>query len=168
MDIAAAVADILFRSGAVRIDASRPFTFVSGVKSPIYCDNRILLSFVKEREKVTDLLCSVVESHGGAQRLDTVAGIATGAIPFGAWLSARLEKPFVYVRADAKTHGLGKQIEGVLPEGSRVLLVEMLFGRQGEEWLLVRQSSRTTPELHARLLRVRISKSGRFAISIPS
>lgn len=113
----------LLETGAVKLRPDEPFTWASGWKSPIYCDNRRTLSFPETRTFVRDCLCRLSEDF---PEFDVVAGVATGAIAQGALVADKLGRPFVYVRSAPKDHGMGNLVEGYLPEGSRVLVVEDL------------------------------------------
>ncbi len=123
------VARDLLRIGAVELRPSDPFTWASGLRSPIYCDNRLTLSEPAVRRRLTDGFAALVEAHDLAP--DVVAGTATAGIPHAAWLADRLGLPMVYVRASAKGHGRGNQIEGRLPEDARVVLIEDLVSTGG-------------------------------------
>jgi orotate phosphoribosyltransferase len=95
-----------------------PFTFASGIKSPIYCDNRLLLGNVAARTVISDAFAAMVSDA------EVVAGTATAGIPWAAWVAERAAKPMAYVRSGAKAHGRGRQIEGASVAGKRVLLME--------------------------------------------
>jgi orotate phosphoribosyltransferase len=112
------VALALLQAQAVLLRPHEPFTFASGIKSPIYCDNRLLLGNVAARTVISDAFAAMV---GDA---DIVAGTATAGIPWAAWVAERANTPMAYVRSGAKTHGRGRQIEGASVEGKRVLLME--------------------------------------------
>lgn len=123
------VARQLLEIGAVRLSPKEPFTWVSGWKSPIYCDNRKALSDVRAREDIaTGLFGICVDDFAEA---DVVVGVATGAIAWGALVADLLGLPFAYVRAKAKDHGLGNQIEGVVNPGDKVVVVEDLISTGG-------------------------------------
>ncbi|MBO4499462.1 MAG: orotate phosphoribosyltransferase [Bacteroidaceae bacterium] len=122
------VAEKLLETGAVQVRPEKPFTWASGWHSPFYCDNRRTLSFPLVRDLVRDSLCSAA---GSFREFDVVAGVATGAIAQGALVADRLRKPFVYVRPTPKDHGMANQIEGFLPEKSRVLVIEDLISTGG-------------------------------------
>ena len=123
------VARDLLRIGAVLLRPDEPFTWASGLRSPIYCDNRLTLSEPALRRRLTDGFLAVLDREGLAP--DVIAGTATAGIPHAAWLADRLEKPMVYVRSSPKGHGRGNQIEGRLGEGARVVLVEDLVSTGG-------------------------------------
>lgn len=118
-------AEKLLQAEAVRLSPQHPFTWASGWKSPIYCDNRKLLSLPFVREYVKSELCNVVfEKFPDA---DLIAGVATAGIAWGAMVADQLKLPFVYVRAKAKEHGLGNQIEGSYTKGQKAVVVEDLI-----------------------------------------
>jgi orotate phosphoribosyltransferase len=110
-------------------DENNLFTWVSGIKSPIYCDNRLIISYPRVRDFIADSFARLIEEHAG--EFDVVAGTATAGIPHAAWVASKLNKPMVYVRSEAKGHGKGNQIEGRLAEGQRVVLIEDLLSTGG-------------------------------------
>ncbi|MDA8218577.1 MAG: orotate phosphoribosyltransferase [Dehalococcoidales bacterium] len=130
-DRAHEAAAILLRVGAVNINAEEWFTYTSGIKSPIYTDNRLLISFPEERQRIVTLLAAAADEAVGLDNVDVVAGTATAGIPFAAWLADRLQRPMVYVRGSAKAHGLARQIEGRTAPGERVVVVEDLVTTGG-------------------------------------
>jgi orotate phosphoribosyltransferase len=113
-----AIAATLLRAGAVLLRPDEPFTFASGLRSPVYCDNRLLLGDVAARREV---IAAFAARCGGAEVL---AGPATGGIPWAAWAAEALGLPMAYVRGAAKGHGRGRQIEGAAVSGRRVVLLE--------------------------------------------
>lgn len=120
-----AVAEKLLQVKAIRLNVKEPFTWASGWKSPIYCDNRKVLSFPHVREFIKSELCNVIfEEFGEA---DLLAGVATAGIAWGAMAADQLKLPFVYVRPKPKEHGLGNQIEGDYQTGAKVVVVEDLI-----------------------------------------
>ncbi|MCO5292773.1 MAG: orotate phosphoribosyltransferase [Chitinophagaceae bacterium] len=124
MNDAKAVAEKLLQVNAIRLSPSEPFTWASGWKSPIYCDNRSVLSFPFVREFIKSEMCNVLfEKLGDA---DMIAGVATAGIPWGAMAADQLKLPFIYVRSKPKDHGLGNQIEGRFEKGMKVAVVEDL------------------------------------------
>jgi orotate phosphoribosyltransferase len=127
--VADEVAAILLRIGAVSLSPRELYTWSSGVRSPIYCDNRRLLSFPKEREEVVGAWSQLVLTR--CPDVQVLAGVATAGIPHAALLADRLRLPMVYVRPEPKDHGLGKAIEGLLPSGSRVVVIEDLISTAG-------------------------------------
>ena len=114
---------------AVKVQPDAPFTWASGWKSPFYCDNRKTLSYPELRTFVKDNLVVLVKEFFA--EADAVAGVATGAIAQGALVADAMELPFCYVRSKAKDHGMGNLIEGTLPEGSKVVVVEDLISTGG-------------------------------------
>jgi len=110
---------------AVRLSVEKPFTWASGWKSPIYCDNRLLLSHPKARLFVYKNLARVISQN--YEKVDVIAGVATGAIAWGVLVAEELGKPFVYVRPKPKDHGTGAQIEGEIQAGANVVVVEDLI-----------------------------------------
>ncbi len=122
------IARQLLATEAVRLRIDNPFTWASGWKSPFYCDNRRTLSFPEVRTQICEALCQDSKTF---PEFDVVAGVATGAIAQGALVADRLGKPFVYVRSAPKDHGMANLIEGLLPEGSRVLVIEDLVSTGG-------------------------------------
>jgi orotate phosphoribosyltransferase len=125
-EAAATTAGILLETEAVHFSPDKPFTFTSGRKSPVYIDCRRLISFPRARRKLMDLGAELIERRIGFESLDAIAGGETAGIPFAAWLSERLSLPMLYIRKQPKGFGRNAQIEGVLGQGQRVLLVEDL------------------------------------------
>ena len=123
------IAEALLQVKAVKLQPDSPFTWASGWKSPIYCDNRVTLSYPEVRTLIKTELAEAIRREFDAP--DVVAGVATGAIAQGALVADLLGLPFVYIRPVAKDHGMGNQIEGELPAGSRVLVVEDLISTGG-------------------------------------
>ncbi len=112
----------LLSIGAVAFSPDRPFTWASGLLSPVYCDNRLTLGHPAIRRRITDGFAAAVSDL----HFDVVAGTATAGIPHAAWLADRLGLPMVYVRSAAKGHGRGRRVEGPLDPGARVVVVEDL------------------------------------------
>ena len=128
-DIAKRTAEALLQINAIKLQPNNPFTWASGWKSPIYCDNRVTLSFPKVRTFLRQQLATqIVEVYG---KPDVIAGVATGAIAIGALVAEELGIPFVYVRPEAKKHGRKNQIEGFLDTGKNVVVVEDLISTGG-------------------------------------
>ena len=123
------VAQTLLQIKAIKLRPANPFTWASGWKSPIYCDNRTILSYPEARTSVCQGLAEIVKKSG--INYDFIAGVATGAIAQGVLVAQLLDKPFVYVRPKPKEHGMGNQIEGHLPEGSKVMVIEDLISTGG-------------------------------------
>ncbi len=120
-----AVAEKLLQVKAIRLNVKEPFTWASGWKSPIYCDNRKVLSFPHVREFIKSEMCNVIfEQFADAELL---AGVATAGIAWGAMAADQLKLPYVYVRPKPKEHGLGNQIEGFYEAGQKVVVVEDLI-----------------------------------------
>ena len=116
-----AVAEKLLQVAAVKLSPEKPFTWASGWKSPIYCDNRKVLSFPYTRDFIKSEMCNVIfESF---PNVDMLAGVATAGIPWGAMAADQLKLPYIYVRPKPKEHGLGNQIEGSFEAGKSVLVV---------------------------------------------
>lgn len=119
------VAEKLLQIGAVKLNVENPYTWASGWKSPIYCDNRKLLSFPYERDFIKSELCSIIfEKFPDA---DMLAGVATAGIAWGAMAADQLKLPYIYVRPKPKEHGLGNQIEGDASQGKKILVIEDLI-----------------------------------------
>jgi len=123
------MAAMLLRVGAVTLRPTSPFRLASGLLSPIYCDNRILISHPRERRQVTLGFARLLQEQGIP--VDVVAGTATAGIPYAAWLAAELRLPMVYVRSSAKGHGKERLVEGVLSAGQRAVVVEDLVTTGG-------------------------------------
>jgi len=122
---AAKVAEILLKTKAVLLSVDRPFTWASGWKSPIYCDNRKLLSYPSERKIIVEGFMQIFK-HAFSQATK-IAGVATAGIPWASMIAERLDLPMVYVRPAPKDHGLQNQIEGEVFQGEKVLVVEDLI-----------------------------------------
>ena len=122
-------AEKLLNVKAIKLQPANPFTWASGWKSPIYCDNRKTLSFPDLRTFVKIELCHAIQEN--FPEAEAVAGVATGAIAQGALVADQLGKPFVYVRSKPKDHGMGNLIEGELPAGAKVVVVEDLISTGG-------------------------------------
>ena len=119
-------AEILLDIEAVNFRPDDPYTFTSGRKSPSYIDCRRIISFPSARRELSRLAVELIERDIGSGEIDVVAGGETAGIPFAAWIADALEQPMIYVRKQPKSFGRMAQIEGELPEGARVLLVEDL------------------------------------------
>ncbi|MCK7605855.1 orotate phosphoribosyltransferase [Geobacillus stearothermophilus] len=131
-DIAAKLLEI----GAVALQPNEPFTWSSGLKSPIYCDNRLTLAYPDVRRLIAAGLAELIRTH--FPKADLIAGTATAGIPHAAWVSERLGLPMCYVRSQAKAHGKGKQIEGKAEPGQRVVVIEDLISTGGSSLAAVR------------------------------
>jgi len=123
------IAKYLLQIKAKKLDTKNPFTWASGWKSPIYCDNRKTLSYHKIRTYIRQEFVRLIAEEFG--NIDVIAGVATGGIAQGALVAQDIGLPFVYVRATEKKHGLGNQIEGVIEEGQSVVVVEDLISTGG-------------------------------------
>ena len=119
------IAEFLLEIKAIKLQPDKPFTWASGWKSPIYCDNRVILSYPKIRTFVREQFVNTIEQHFG--KPDIIAGVATGAIAHGALVADLMELPFIYIRSEAKSHGLTNLIEGKLEEGQSVVVIEDLI-----------------------------------------
>ena len=118
-------AEVLLQINAIKLNPKNPFTWASGWKSPIYCDNRLVLSFPTVRDYIKKEIAKNIEIEFG--KPDVIAGVATGAIGIGALVAEYLGLPFVYVRPEAKKHGRQNQIEGYIEKGQNVVVVEDLI-----------------------------------------
>jgi orotate phosphoribosyltransferase len=118
------VAEKLLQINAIKLSPAAPFTWASGWKSPIYCDNRKTLSFPFIRDYIKSELCNVIFEQ--FQEADLLAGVATAGIPWGAMAADQLKLPYIYVRPKPKEHGLGNQIEGHFEKGQKTVVIEDL------------------------------------------
>lgn len=124
-DTAKKTAEVLLQINAIKLEPENPFTWASGWKSPIYCDNRIVLSFPPIRNFIRETMAKHIEKTFG--KPDVIAGVATGAIGIGILVAEFMGLPFVYVRPEAKKHGRQNQIEGFIQKGQNVVVVEDLI-----------------------------------------
>ena len=124
-DTAKKTAELLLQIKAIKLQPNDPFTWASGWNSPIYCDNRITLSFPKIRNYLRENLANLIEQEYG--KPDVIAGVATGAIAMGVLVAQHLNVPFIYVRPEPKSHGRKNQIEGLLEKNKTVVVVEDLI-----------------------------------------
>ena len=124
-DTAGKTAELLLQINAIKLKPENPFTWASGWKSPIYCDNRIILSYPIIRNYVREEMAKQLEKLYG--KPDVIAGVATGAIGIGMLVAEMLGLPFIYVRPEAKSHGRQNQIEGQLEPGASVVVIEDLI-----------------------------------------
>ncbi len=125
IDSALKVAEFLLNIKAIKLQPNAPFTWASGWKSPIYCDNRKTLSFPQVRTYLRQEFVKVISEN--FPKPDVIAGVATGGIAIGALIAQEMGLPFVYVRSSAKEHGLQNLIEGVIEEGQNVVVIEDLI-----------------------------------------
>ena len=123
--IAKETAKLLLQINAIKLNPKNPFTWASGWKSPIYCDNRIILSYPKIRKLICDFLVSLIDQN--IKDYDLIAGVATGAIGVGMLVANKLDKPFIYVRSDRKKHGRKNNIEGFYKKDQKVVVIEDLI-----------------------------------------
>lgn len=123
------IARQLLNIGAVELRPNEPFTWASGVKSPIYCDNRLTMSYPDVRKEIAKGLASLITKF--YPDCEVVAGTATAGIPHAAWVSDQLDLPMVYVRSKAKEHGQGNMVEGRVEAGKKVVVVEDLISKGG-------------------------------------
>lgn len=123
------IAAILLDLKAVSVAPRTPFTWASGLSSPIYCDNRLIISAVTERRRVAQAFCDLIAEQSYAP--DLIAGTATAGIPHAAWIAEGLSLPMVYIRSSEKKHGKKNQIEGRLSPGARAVVVEDLISSGG-------------------------------------
>ena len=123
--IAEQTVNYLTQINAIKLNTKNPFTWTSGIKSPIYCDNRLILSYPDVRKFIADKMTDIVKNKYGENI--SIAGVATGAIAIGAMIAERLNLPYAYVRPEPKEHGLKNQIEGNIQEGSNVVVIEDLI-----------------------------------------
>ena len=120
-------AKILFDLKAVKINVKEPFTFSSGIKSPIYCDNRVILGYPEAIEQIVQGFLDIIDT----ENTDVIAGVATAGISWAAFIAEKLGKPMAYVRSKPKGHGVGRQIEGAETAGKRVAVIEDLISTGG-------------------------------------
>ncbi|MBR1644672.1 MAG: orotate phosphoribosyltransferase [Bacteroidales bacterium] len=123
-ETAAQTANFLLQVKAIKLNNEHPFTWASGRKSPIYCDNRVTLSYPEIRTYIRQRFVDIINENYGT--VNVIAGVATGGIPQGALVAQELGKPFVYVRSEEKKHGLTNQVEGEIHSGQTVVVVEDL------------------------------------------
>lgn len=134
-DTASKTAELLLQINAIKLNPRNPFTWASGWKSPIYCDNRITLSFPIIRNYLKEEFAKNIENKFG--KPDVIAGVATGAIGIGILVAEALSVPFVYVRPEPKKHGRLNQIEGFLQKGQSVVVIEDLISTGNSSLLAV-------------------------------
>jgi orotate phosphoribosyltransferase len=129
------ISQYLLESRAVKLEPSKPFTWASGWKSPIYCDNRITLSFPDVRTAIRDAFVEKIKQH--YPNVEVIAGVATGAIAQGALVAEMMNLPFIYVRSAPKKHGMENLIEGIVHPGQKVVVIEDLVSTGGSSLLAV-------------------------------
>ena len=123
------VAEFLLQVKAIKLSPNKPFKWASGIKSPIYCDNRVTLSYPNIRTFMRQAYAESILDHFG--KPDVIAGVATGGIAQGALVAQELGIPFIYVRSSVKEHGMGNQIEGYFEKGQKVVVIEDLISTGG-------------------------------------
>lgn len=123
------VAKDLLKIQAVKLSPDEPFTWASGIKSPIYCDNRLTISYPQVRTQIAQGIADLIRTN--YPKAEVIAGTATAGIPHAAWIAAELNLPLVYVRPKPKDHGRGRQVEGVLPQGAKTVVIDDLFSTGG-------------------------------------
>lgn len=128
-DSAKKVAQILLDIGSVLFSRNKPFKFDSGILSPVYVDNRLLISYPKERNEIQKYFLEKIKNEIGTP--DVIAGTATAGIPHAAWIAQELNLPLVYVRSKPKDHGRNNQVEGAIKRGQKVIIVEDLISTGG-------------------------------------
>lgn len=134
-EVARRVATLLLAAKAIRLSPEKPFQWSSGWLSPIYCDNRVSLSFPAARTYIKEQLANLVKNR--FSEAEAIAGVATAGIAQGALVADLLEMPFAYVRPEPKKHGMGNQVEGRLEPGQKVVLVEDLISTGGSSLKVV-------------------------------
>ena len=128
IEIGAKIARNLLQINAIKLSPKDPFTWASGMKSPIYCDNRLILSYPKIRTETKLALEEVCKSY---EEFDVIAGVATSGIPLASLVADLLDKPLIYVRGSVKSHGRQQKIEGHFEKGDKVLVIEDLISTGG-------------------------------------
>ncbi len=123
-EVSEKIAGILLSINAVTINTDEPYRYTSGLLSPVYSDMRLLMSYPKQRREVIEAWVELIKKQGD---FDLIAATATAGIPHGAWISDKMNLPMVYVRGEAKGHGKKNQIEGLVSEGQKVVIVEDLI-----------------------------------------
>ena len=123
------IAKDLLKIKAVKLSPDKPFTWASGIKSPIYCDNRLTISYPAIRKQIAQGLAAQIKAE--FSDVEVIGGVATAGIPHAAWVADELGLPLIYVRSKPKDHGRGKQIEGVLPAHAKTVLIDDLLSTGG-------------------------------------
>ena len=121
------MADLLVKIDCLKINPSDPFTYASGLKGPLYCDNRKALGYVKERSQIVNAFVQKIKEWG--KDFDAVCGLATAGIPHAAFIADVLNKPMIYVRSKPKSHGKGNQVEGHFQAGQKIIMIEDLVNQ---------------------------------------
>ncbi|MCQ4086083.1 orotate phosphoribosyltransferase [Saccharibacillus sp. JS10] len=125
----AKIAADLLNIGAVALKPDEPFTWTSGIKSPIYCDNRLTMSYPEVRDRIADGFAQLIKTH--YPDVEIIAGTATAGIPHAAWVAQKMNLPMAYIRDKAKGHGKQNQIEGIIESGKKVVVIEDLISTGG-------------------------------------
>lgn len=123
------IAKALLEIEAVTLQPTNPFTWTSGIKSPIYCDNRLTMSYPEVRKKIAQAFAEKIKEQ--YPEVEVIAGTATAGIPHAAWVAEELDLPMVYIRSSAKQHGKAKQIEGSFSAGAKMVVIEDLISTGG-------------------------------------
>ena len=123
--VAEQTVNFLLQINAIKLNTKNPFTWTSGIKSPIYCDNRLILSYPEVRKFIADSMSEIIKNKYDENI--SIAGVATGAIAIGAMIAEKLNLPYAYVRPKPKSHGLKNQIEGKIQTGSNIVVIEDLI-----------------------------------------
>jgi orotate phosphoribosyltransferase len=129
MSVEKTIAESLLQIKAIKLNPANPFIWASGWRSPIYCDNRKILSYPSVREQVAQAFAQIISQK--YSEAEVIAGVATGAIAHGVLAAEKLDKPFIYVRSAPKSHGLANQVEGEVKPGAKVVVVEDLVSTGG-------------------------------------
>ncbi|QGS52046.1 orotate phosphoribosyltransferase [Spiroplasma tabanidicola] len=119
------ITDILIDTNAISLNFENKFTWASGIISPIYCDNRVLLSFVKQRDIIIDSFIDSIKKN--YPNVELIAGVATSGIGFAAMISQKMGLPMIYVRTKSKDHGKNSQVEGIIKENQKIVVIEDLI-----------------------------------------
>lgn len=122
--IATKTAQILIKINAVSFRYNPPFIFTTGIKSPIYLDNRIVMSYPRERKQIVNYYIEILKNKVGLKNINCISATASAAIPHGAWIAEKLDLPMIYVRPTTKTYGKGNKIEGYFPKKSKIVIIE--------------------------------------------
>jgi len=134
------IANQLLDIKAVSLSPHEPFTWASGIKSPIYCDNRVTMSYPKVRKDIAKGLAKLIKTN--YPEVEVIAGTATAGIPHAAWVAEILDLPMVYIRSKAKDHGKGNQIEGRITPGQNMVVIEDLISTGGSVLAACQAASR--------------------------
>lgn len=123
------VAKNLLKINAVKLSPEEPFTWASGIKSPIYCDNRLTISYPEIRKEIAQGIANQIKTN--FPNVEVIGGVATAGIPHAAWVAEILNLPLIYVRSKPKDHGRGKQIEGIIKKNAKTVLIDDLLSTGG-------------------------------------